>query len=252
MNNSISYKKFFVITSIIICLVMLLAIVITAIFIETMNDYTNYLHTYFAQEREEGFVIAQPVVLNVPIDEGREFAFNTALIIMPIIGTVLTVALSALYMVCHTKETEPKQRQRITHHYISFVNAGLAFILMSFLEYSFGKNAMFAGYTAIGRAFSGVVRWGIMYFGIRFIFMVAQIITERHTMKKREIIVRGTYSIASFTVFIFYTLLAIQYQPKTDTAYTTVLGFVVVPICVVIFESILFYFKILDRREEKQ
>jgi len=230
---------------------MFLAIVLTAFFIETMNDYTNYLNTYFNQEREEGFVIAQPVVLNTPIDEGREFAFNTALIVMPIIGTILTVGLCALYMVCHTKEVDPKERQRITHHYISFLNAGLAFILMSFLEYSFGKNAIFAGYTAFGRAFSGLIRCFIMFFGVRFVFLIAQIITERKTMKRREMMVRGIYCIASITVFVFYTLLAIQYQPKTDTAYTTVLGFIVVPICIFIFEGILLYFKIIDRREIK-
>ena len=118
--KSISYKKFFVFTSTVICLVMLLAIVITAVFIETMNDYTKYLGTYFNQEREEGFVIAQPVVLNLPIDEGREFAFNTALIVMPIIGTILTVLICVLYMYCHYKETNPRERARITHHYISF------------------------------------------------------------------------------------------------------------------------------------
>ena len=252
MNNTISYKKFFVITSLINCFVMLLAVLITAIFIETMDDYTNYLTAYFSQEREEGFVIAHDVVIDTPINEGKGYAFNAALTMMPIIGTVLTVGLSAFYMVCHTKETDPAQRQRITHHYISFVNAGVAFILMSFLEYSFGKNALFAGYTAVGRAFSGIVRWGIMYFGIRFIFMITQIITERKTMKRREMLTRGIYAIASFTVFVFYTLLAIQYQPKTDTAYTTVFGFIVVPICVLVLEVLLFYFKIVDRREGRQ
>ena len=250
--KSISYKKFFAFTSTVICLVMLLAIVITAVFIETMNNYTKYLGTYFNQEREEGFVIAQPVVLNLPIDEGREFAFNTALIVMPIIGTILTVLICVLYMYCHYKETNPKERARITHHYISFINAGIAFILMSFLEYSFGKNADFAGYTAIGRAFSGLVRCIIMFFGIRFIFMITQIIIERHTMKKREIAVRIIYCVASLTVFIFYTLLAIQYHPKTDTTYTTVFGFIVVPISILIFEGLLLYFKIIDRKENEE
>ena len=248
MNNTISYKKFFLITSTIICFAMLLAVFITAIFIDSMSKYTDYLNAYFSQEREEGFVIAYDAVINTPINEGKEYAFNTALIMMPIIGTVLTVALSVLYMVCHTKETDSYQRLRITHHYITYINAGLAFILMSFLEYSFGKNVAFFGDIAFGRAFSGLIRWGIMYFGIRFIFMITQIIIERKTMKKREMLVRGIYSIASLTVFIFYTLLAIQYQPKTDTAYTTVLGFIVMPICIIIFEGILFYFKILDRR----
>lgn len=251
MNNTISYKKFFIITSIIICLVMALTVVITAIFINQMSEYADYLSSYFAQEREEGFVIAHDVVINKPINEGEETAFNTALIMMPIIGTVLTVGISALYMVSFTKEKDPSQRQRITHHYLTFLNAGLAFIIMAFLEYSFGKNVVFGGDTAFGRAFSGLIRWSITYFDIRFIFMIAQIITERKTMKKREMLVRGIYSVASLTVFIFYLLLAIEYQPKTDTAYTTVLGFIVVPICILIFEIILLYFKILDRRGDR-
>lgn len=252
MNNTISYKKFFIITSIIICFVMALAVIITAIFINQMREYTDYLSSYFTQEREEGFLIAHDVVINRPISEGEEKAFNTALILMPIIGTILTVGISALYMVCFTKEKDTFQRQRITHHYLTFINVGLAFIIMSFLEYSFGKNVVFAGDTAFGRAFSGLIRWSITYFGIRFIFMIAQIITERKTMKKREMLVRGIYSVASLTVCIFYLLLAVKYQPKTDTAYTTILGFIVVPICIVIFETILLYFKILDRRGDRE
>ena len=250
MNNTISYKKFFIITGIIICFVMLLAVILTAIFIDSMSDYTNYLNDYLYHEREEGFLVAHQVVLDTPVNEGQLRIYNTALILMPIVGTVLTVGLSVLYMVCLTKEQEPKQKQRITHHYITFMNAGIAFILMAFLEYSFGKNVVFAGDTAFGRAFSGFIRWGIMYFGIRFIFMIAQIITERKVMKKREMMVRGIYAVASLTVFIFYTLLAFKYQPKTDTAYTTILGFIVVPICIIIFEGLLLYFKIIDRREE--
>ena len=161
---------------------MALAVIITAIFINQMSEYADYLSSYFAQEREEGFVIAHDVVINKPINEGEETAFNTALIMMPIIGTVLTVGISALYMVSFTKEKDPSQRQRITHHYLTFLNAGLAFIIMAFLEYSFGKNVVFGGDTAFGRAFSGLIRWSITYFGIRFIFMIAQIITERKTL----------------------------------------------------------------------
>ena len=190
---------------------MALAVIITAIFINQMSEYADYLSSYFAQEREEGFVIAHDVVINKPINEGEETAFNTALIMMPIIGTVLTVGMSALYMVSFTKEKDPSQRQRITHHYLTFLNAGLAFIIMAFLEYSFGKNVVFGGDTAFGRAFSGLIRWSITYFGIEN-----------------------------------------EYQPKTDTAYTTVLGFIVVPICILIFEVILLYFKILDRRGNRE
>lgn len=226
---------------------MLLALVITAVFINSMNEYTNYLNTYFSQEREEGFIIAQPVVINIPISEGREFAFNTALIMMPIVGTVLTVAISILYMICHTK-ADIEQRRSITHHYLSFLNAGIAFILMSFLEYTAGKYVSFAGDSAFGRAFSGFIRLLIMFFAIRFIFMIAQIIMSHQSMKKREIMVRSIYSLASLTVFVFYTILAVQYHPIADAAYTTILGFIVVPICIAIFEGMLVYFKVLDRQ----
>ena len=91
---------------------MALAVIITAIFINQMREYTDYLSSYFTQEREEGFLIAHDVVINRPISEGEEKAFNTALIMMPIIGTILTVGISAyIWSVSPKKKTHSKDKE---------------------------------------------------------------------------------------------------------------------------------------------
>ena len=261
MGNTVSYKKFFVIASIIICLSMLLAIIMAAVFIDAMGRYTHYLNDYFYQEMEYGSLFAKPETINVPIANGRDYAYHSALISMPIVATVLTTSIIVLYIICYSKaepnekhiicysKAEPNEKQAINRHYLTFLNAGVSFIVMTFLEYTAGRFVTLFSDNAFGLAISGVIRWMIMYFATRFVFIIIQIVISHRTMKKREITVRIIYSVASFTVFIFYTILAISYRPATDAFYTTVLGFFCVPACLILFEGILLFFKNFDKND---
>ena len=248
MGNTVSYKKFFVIASVIICLSMLLAIIMAAVFIDAMGRYTHYLNDYFYQEMEYGSLFAKPETINVPIANGRDYAYHSALISMPIVATVLTTSIIVLYIICYSK-AEPNEKQAINRHYLTFLNAGVSFIVMTFLEYTAGRFVALFSDNAFGLAISGVIRWMIMYFATRFVFIIIQIVISHRTMKKREITVRIIYSVASFTVFIFYTILAISYRPTTDAFYTTVLGFFCVPACLILFEGILLFFKNFDKND---
>ena len=247
MKNSISYKKFFLITSIILCGVMLISIFLASSFISAMDDYSEYLREYFLEARGSGAVLSEASTVNTPISEAQAFAFDIALIVMPIIGTVVTVTIVIIYTVCRAK-AEQEDKRKLTQDYLSFLNAGIAFILMAFLEYTVGRSVTFFMGNIFERTLSGFIRWIIMFFGIRFIFMITQVVISRRNMKKRELMVRVIYSVASFTIFVFYTLLAIHYYAWANLTFTTILGFFVVPVCLIIFESFIIYFRISDKK----
>ena len=246
-----SSKKTFLIIGIALSILMVILFIATSIYIGAMSEYTSYLNSYFYDARENGtVVVSNPAVINIPVGHGRDYVFNSALVFMPIMGALITIGLIASYMISLRLSNE-EEKSSLTKQFLLFLNVSLSFICATLFSYTGGIYvSIVEGY--LGEAIESLLRWISCFIGLRFIFILSQMILERKSLNKGMLIVNILYCAFSFVVFILLIFLAVQYHPFADAFFLIILGMVVSPLVAIGFECGLFALRLERKKKQKQ
>ena len=246
-----SSKKTFLIIGIALSILMVVLFVATSIYIEAMSEYTSYLNLYFYDARENGtVVVSNPAVINIPVGHGRDYVFNSALVFMPIMGALITIGIIAAYVISLRLSNE-EGKNLLTKQFLLFLNISLSFICAALFSYTGGIYVSIVdGY--LGEAIESLLRWISCFIGLRFIFILSQMILERKSLTKATLIVNIFYCIASLTVFILLILLAVQYHPFLDAFFLVALGMIASPLVAIGFECGLYALRLERKKKQKQ
>ena len=246
-----SSKKTFLTFGIALSILMVILFVATSIYIGAMREYTSYLNEYFYNVRQNGsIVVNEPAAINIPVGHGRDYVFNSALVFMSIMGALITIALVVTYVISlHLYKEEDKKL--LTKQFLLFLNISLSFVCAVLFSYIGGIYvSIVEGY--LGEAIESLLRWISCFVGLRFIFILSQMVLERKSLTKGTLIINIFYSAASFAVFILLLILAIQYHPFADAFYLITLGAIAAPIIFFGFEGGLLALKVERKKKQMQ
>lgn len=246
-----SSKKAFLTFGIALSVLMIILFIATSIYIGAMREYTSYLNEYFYDVRQSGYIIVnEPAAINIPVGHGRDYVFNSALVFMTIMGSLITIALVVAYVISLRLYKE-EEKKSLTKQFIFFLNISLSFICAALFSYLGGIYvSIVEGY--LGEAIESLLRWTSCFVGLRFIFILSQMVLERKNLTKASLIVSIFYCAASFSVFILLLILAIQYHPFLDAFYLIILGAIAAPIIFFGFEGGLLALKVERKKKQTQ
>ena len=246
-----SSKKTFLLIGIALSILMVILFIATSIYIGAMSEYTSYLNQSFYDARENGsIVVNNPAAVNIPVGHGRDYVYNSALVFMSIMGALITIGLIVAYVISLRLSNE-EEKNSLTKQSLLFLNISLSFICAVLFSYTAGMYvSLVEGY--LGEAIESLLRWISCFIGLRFIFILSQMILERKSLNKGMLIVNILYCAASVAVFILLVLLAVQYHPFADAFFLIILGMVVSPLVAIGFECGLFALRLEKKKKQKQ
>ena len=246
-----SSKKTFLLIGIALSILMVILFIATSIYIGAMSEYTSYLNQSFYDARENGsIVVNNPAAVNIPVGHGRDYVFNSALVFMSIMGALITIGLIVAYVISLRLSNE-EEKNSLTKQFLLFLNVSLSFICAVLFSYTAGMYvSLVEGY--LGEAIESLLRWISCFIGLRFIFILSQMILERKSLTKATLIVNIFYCIASLTVFILLILLAVQYHPFLDAFFLVALGMIASPLVAIGFECGLYALRLERKKKQKQ